>query len=61
MKQLRDLQAGDKFRYAENSNGGVYVRGCKVGGSHDLYYIHSTVIGYIYMGQGGDDVIVVEG
>ena len=60
MKQLRDLQVGDKFRLAEYPKGGVFVRGSKVGGSDDLYYVHPATIGYIYMGQGGDDVIVVE-
>ena len=60
MKQLRDLQVGDKFRFAEYPDGGVYVRGCKVGGCYDTYYVNSTTIGYIYMGQGSDDVIIVE-
>lgn len=35
------------------------MKGSKIQGSVDLYYVHSTLIGYIYMGEGDDEVIKV--
>lgn len=57
--KLRELKQGDKFQYAQYPSGAPYVKGSKIQGSVDLFYVHSTLIGYIYMADGGDDVIKV--
>lgn len=57
--KLRELKQGDKFQYAECPNGAPYVMGSKIQGSVDLFYVHSTLIGYIYMCEGDDEVIKV--
>lgn len=57
--KLRDLKQGDKFQYAQYPSGAPYVRGSKISGYVDTYYVHSTIIGYIYMGDGDDEVIKV--
>lgn len=57
--KLGALKQGDKFQYAQYPSGAPYVRGSKIQGSVDLFYVHSTLIGYIYMGDGDDEVIKV--
>lgn len=58
--KLRELKQGDKFRYAQYPSGAPYVKGSKIPGSVDRFYVHSTLIGYIYMGEGDDEVIKVK-
>lgn len=57
--KLRDLKWGDKFQYAAYHNGLTYVRGDKISGYVDTYYVHSSITGYIYMADGDDEVIKV--
>ena len=57
--KLRDLKQGDKFQYAAYPNGAPYVWGGKISGYVDTYWVFSTIIGYVYMGDGDDEVIKV--
>lgn len=57
--KLRELKQGDKFKYAHCPGGAPFVKGSQVPGSVDIFYAHSTLIGYIYMADGGDEVIKV--
>lgn len=57
--KLRELKPGDTFKYAQYPSGAPYVKGSKIPWSVDRFYVHSTLIGYIYMGDGEDEVIKV--
>ena len=58
--KLAELQNGDKFVLAQFPNGSPYVKGNEVPGTMgEKFYVHSTVIGYIYMGNWDDEVIKV--
>ena len=54
---IRELNAGDQFRYAEYPNGGTYVKGGRVPSIREEYYVHGP--NYIYIGKGEDEVIKV--
>lgn len=59
--KLGALKQGDKFRFAGYPDGSVYIKGgvvpCSLG---EKFYVESTVVGYIYMGDFDDEVVKVE-
>ena len=59
--KLGALKQGDKFRYAGYPDASaIYVKGGVVPGSlGEKFYVHSTVIGHIYMGDFDDEVVRV--
>lgn len=58
--KLGALKQGDKFIYAQFPDSVPYVKGSAVPGTLETkYYVHSTIIGYIYMGNWDDEVIKV--